>query len=200
MDLPEESRARIRAEEEYRHTVFAGLNRRAKPSAWDRLNSPISIWGLGSLVLGLISFLYSEHSDSLRTVAEARTIAYGIQARLAPVEILLHDVLAAGAIEDGQRYRLSNSFTGKMEQAFDSFGQIGVPGLLFRYAAVSGNPDAAQVARDYWDLLVPLEKEGLYSRGSGSADGTLTDNGRKQLERLKELVKKATRIASDATK
>jgi hypothetical protein len=196
MELSSEECARIRAEEEYRYKVFCSLAGSNKPSIWDRINSPIMMWLLGSVVLGLISFGYATYSSHLQTLAETRSLSYAIMVRLAPVEQLLKDVRDSGVMDDHQRYRISNSFTGQMEQEPDEFGKIGVPGLLFKYAAVSGNSGAAMVARQFLELMVPMEKEGLYMRGAGQPPAELTDYRRELIDQLSKLLKEAKRIVS----
>ena len=122
----------------------------------------------------------------------------GIQLRLAPVEQLLPEVIEAGRMNEDRRYRISNSFTGRMEQPVDEFGEIGVPGLLSQYSAITGDQDAANVAKEYLSLMVPLESERLYSRGVvGDGGANLTSEGRELLNRLGVLVAKAKQIAAD---
>ena len=166
---------------------------------WGFVNSPIIICLVGSVTAGLMPVIYAQVSDNLRIRAEARPIAYGIEVRVAPVIQLLPKVLKSGRMDDDRRYRISNSFTGKMEQSPDEFGEIGVPGLLFKYATVTGDQDAALISKEYLSLMVPLEKQRLYSRGAGQADVDLTKEGRKLLERLNALAKETTRIVARAT-
>ena len=85
-----------------------------------------------------------------------------------------------------------------MEQPVDEFGEIGVPGLLSQYSAITGDQDAANVAKEYLSLMVPLESERLYSRGVvGDGGANLTSEGRELLNRLGVLVAKAKQIAAD---
>ena len=168
----------------------------AKKSWWDLINRPFAIWLLGLIVAGLVPFGYAKYSDHLRTAVEIRSIAYAIETRLVTIEPLLSEVLEAGHMDDNRRYRISNSFTGKMEQPVDDFGEIGVPGLLFRYAAVSGNHEAANIANKYAALMVPLERENLYARGGGFAGVALSTEGRALLQEFDQLMKQARKIVS----
>ena len=168
----------------------------AKKSWWDLINRPFVIWLLSLIVAGLVPFGYAKYSDHLRTAAETRSLAYAIQTRLVTIEPLLSEVLEAGHMDDNRRYRISNSFTGKMEQPVDDFGKIGVPGLLFRYAAVSGNYEAADIANKYAAFMVPLEREKLYARGGGFAGVALSTKERALLQEFDRLVKQAKKIVS----
>jgi hypothetical protein len=64
---PEEERRRIIAEEEYRKTVAAQIDRQLSPPYVRfarRLNEPIVLWLLSTVVVGLVSLSYKEWQDN----------------------------------------------------------------------------------------------------------------------------------------
>ena len=141
-------------------------------------------------------FVWSWLSGDPTQQEEIDALKAGIALRLAPVEQLLPQVLDAGHMDDDRRYRISNLFTGRMEQPVDEFGEIGLPGLLVQYSVIAGDQNAASVAKEYLSLMVPLEGERLYSRGGGYDGADLTNEGRRLLEQLGDLVEEAKQIAA----
>ena len=72
MNLTEKERLRIHLEEAHRVEVKNEIasNERSRLSLWDRLNSPIVLWFLSSVVIALLANLYSSWSESAKRHAE----------------------------------------------------------------------------------------------------------------------------------
>lgn len=68
--LSDDERARIHAEEIFRHEVRNGLKKDERQTvrrgAWGFLNSTFGLWFLSTCVVGAISFLYTNHAESVR--------------------------------------------------------------------------------------------------------------------------------------
>ena len=94
MNPPEEERLRIRLEETYRAEVKNEIasDKRSRLSWWDRLNSPIVLWVLSSVVIASLANLYSSWSESAKRHAE---------------DIVLLDRLVADALARVDRMRIN---------------------------------------------------------------------------------------------
>ena len=94
LDLTEEAKAQIRAEEIFREEI-----RREQTGRFRRLNEPFVIWFFSAIVIGLISFAYSKYSEhsSRRQLdhQKATDIRLEINFRLRQVDKLLLDAQEA---------------------------------------------------------------------------------------------------------
>lgn len=199
MNLSPEDRVRIRTEEEYRYKVFTDLNKPTKHSLWERANSPIMIWFLGSVVLGIISFGYAKHSVYRNKISEVRAISNGVLIRLSPAKKAIHESLKSGRITEQQLKPISNLFTGKVRVVPDEFGQIGVPGLLFKHGAVTGDRNSSNLAVKYVNLMVLLEKEKAFDQDAARFsvyNYKLSKEGRTLLERLLFIIADSEKFVS----
>jgi hypothetical protein len=76
--LPSAERRRIVAEEEFRKATAKRLDREMESSSHRLgrvLNTPVMIWLLSTVVVGLATWLYQRHADAQKRAAEQHTIA-----------------------------------------------------------------------------------------------------------------------------
>lgn len=72
-DIPESEKLRIRAEELYRQQISADLNAKKeqpKNKVWEFINSSFGIWFFSTCIVGLITFLYSQHQERIQQANE----------------------------------------------------------------------------------------------------------------------------------
>jgi hypothetical protein len=103
LSLPPDVRERIRAEEIFRQSVkeelAGGASAPRAPTLLDRLNQPITLWFLSSIVLGAISFAYA-HWEGARAAAMTR------QAEITKLDVEISGRIrrAAGRLESARNH------------------------------------------------------------------------------------------------
>jgi hypothetical protein len=80
--LSDEERARIRAEETYRHEVREGLDDRGN-RWWAFLNSAFGLWLLGSVSVGVLTWSFGAIRDRQRERTEARVLSRRLRTEVA---------------------------------------------------------------------------------------------------------------------
>lgn len=158
--LPPGARERIRAEEIFRQTVKEELADGAAgaraTTLLDRLNQPITLWFLSSIVLGAISFAYA-HWEGARVAAATRQ-----------VEITKLDVEISGRIKRStRRLESARNHVGLREAVqmldegsgvFPELGDRSFDGILLAlsWLVPEGERDALEAARHSYDELQRL--------------------------------------------
>src|SRR6476659_788557 len=62
----EKDKLPIEEEEIYRQKIRAKLDKNKPSPTWAYVNSPIALWALSTVLVGLITFAYTNHLDSVK--------------------------------------------------------------------------------------------------------------------------------------
>jgi hypothetical protein len=161
LSLPPDVRERIRAEEIFRQSVkeelTAGAAGPRRPTLLDRLNQPITLWFLSSIVLGAISFAYA-HWEGARAAAMTR------QAEITKLDIEISGRIkrAASRLESARNHVGLREAVQMLDEGSGVFPELsdrsfeGIV-LALTWLVPEGERGALEAARQSYDELQELQ-------------------------------------------
>ncbi len=161
-DLSASDRARIRAEEIYRVEVVQEIaTSRAAPTGVARvvafLNTSLGMWILGTVVLGAITFAYSNIQKSIENTRQEAIAEAGRADRerrlVSEIDSRIRRLVDLEWESPEESERALQRFLGGSEEAETEFGSVHLGTILHDLIGVAEDPDAPIKALERYDEL-----------------------------------------------